>query len=103
MQFEPDRHAGDLAQDALDALAELRADPVALEPVGSAQVHANRRAVHGHVGRGKRADPRVELLLRQLGGEAFKASIPQVRLHVLKIVDNFERRGAIVSTSKRPG
>ena len=79
---ETDRLAGDLAQDRLDAAGVLIANPVELEAIGNPHRDDGSVALVVHFGIWQGPDPGVELLVGQLGRQAFAATLPEVGSHV---------------------
>src|SRR6185436_864436 len=99
--------AGELAQHRLDSPGVLVTDPVELEAVRDAQRHHRGRALVGDFGVGKRPDPGVELLVRQLRRQAFAAALPEIGPHMWRsrslkprIVDQDSLRAPVIHRGK---
>ncbi len=76
-QLQPDFAGLQITQDDFEAGAVLGADPVEHEAVGHAHRHQGGALGLAHFGRRQGADPGVELLFRQFGGQALTGPLPQ--------------------------
>jgi len=90
--IEPNRLARQFGEDGLDPLGVLVANPVELETVGHAQRDDGTEVtLIIDLGCCQRANPGVELLFGQLGGESLAAALPKVSAHCGKLGSGIRR------------